>query len=364
MGPLRRTLRPLVDADPAAAAAAAAGAGWFAPGTALSLGALGEGHINGTWLVGAPQGRFVLQRINERVFPEPRVLMAKVAAVVAHLHPRCRMRVPALLPTLSGASHYEDDEAGIWRLWEFVAGTRTLQALANAAQAQAAGGAFGAVQLALADLPDAVPDPIPGFMQLGHYLGLLDATVTECTPDSGAESVLAALPARRDLASLFARRDRLIHGDCKVNNLLFHARRDEVVCVLDLDTVMYGHWAWDFGDLVRSAAADLAPVLAADVAGAGQPEVAVAFSMTRFAAVVRGFVGSGATERDLDALVLAPRYVALMLAVRFLTDHLAGDRYFRVSAPGENLLRARQQLELLQQMERLERAMRETAARA
>lgn len=319
---------------------------WFgSSGPAVSLSPLGAGHINDTWLVEAGSGRFVLQRVNERVFPDPRSLMQKVSAVVAHLIHGGRVPVPALVPTAAGLPWHEDPERGVWRVTELVAPARSLRVLENPAQAEAAGRAFGAFQRALEDLRVAVPDPIPGFMQLNHYRAELEDAVAATDPDREAGAVLAALQARMDLAGLFQLRDRLVHGDCKVDNLLFHAHRDEVVCVLDLDTVMVGNWAWDFGDLVRSAAA-----------------TADGFDLQRYAGVVRGFFGSGAAAPDADAAVLAPRYVALMLAVRFLADHLRGDRYFKVDAPGDNLRRARQQLALLEAMERLEAPMRALAA--
>jgi Ser/Thr protein kinase RdoA (MazF antagonist) len=240
-----------------------------------------------------------------------------------------------------------------------VAPARTLDPLANPAQAAAAGRAFGAFQAALADFtgpadgarPAAgagpagagIADPIPGFLQLDYYLAELDRAVAGAgqLPES-ADAALEIVRHRRDLATAFAARNRLIHGDCKVDNLLFHPDRDEVLAIIDLDTVMYGHWAWDFGDLVRSAAAD-----------------GTACNVARFTAVCRGFTAAAGVPADAETLLLAPRYVGLMLGVRFLADHLAGDRYFKVTAPGENLTRARRQLALVQDMERQEAALRQ-----
>ncbi|HEX7037676.1 MAG TPA: aminoglycoside phosphotransferase family protein [Pseudomonadales bacterium] len=310
------------------------------------LAPLGEGHINDTWLVERPDGeRFVLQRLSAAVFPDPRQVSEKVARVVEHLHRRGDVRVPALLP--AGARPWHEDSDGVlWRLWEFVAPARTLQRLETAAQGRAAGAAFGRLQRALADLPGPLPDPIPGFLQLGRYLAELDLAVRDARTDAGVDAALAAIDRRRDLAALFTERDRPIHGDGKIDNLLFAPASDEVLCIVDLDTVMRGHWAWDFGDLARSAAADGDRV-----------------NVERFASLARGFVESGAlgggpsaAERR-EALLLAPRHLALMLAVRFLTDHLRGDRYFKVSGRGENLRRARVQLDLLVSMEREERRL-------
>jgi Ser/Thr protein kinase RdoA (MazF antagonist) len=220
---------------------------------------------------------------------------------------------------------------------------RTLPRLTTQAQAEAAGRAFGEVQVALADYPLQVPEPIPGFMQLDHYLRALDAVPDQDQPEAAA--VRSEIDARRDLAGAFPAGDRLIHGDCKIDNLLF--RNDgSVAFVIDLDTVMRGHWAWDFGDLARSAAT-----------AAGR------FDVGRFAALGRGFVRSGAAAADPTALSLAPRYVALMLAVRFLTDHCLGDRYFKVQRHGDNLRRAREQLGVLGEMERQQQAMIDALAR-
>lgn len=316
-------------------------AGW-GPGTRAVP--LGEGHIHDTWLVERGGERFVLQRLSTAVFREPRALMDKIARVVAHVQARAPGWVPELIPGNSCAWWFEDAEGGFWRLWRYVAGARTLQALASTVQAESAGRAFGRFQAWLQDLPGEVPDPIPGFMQLDHYLRRLDAARAAVPASTAQAGELAGLfeviDRRRDLAGAFAARDRLVHGDCKVNNLLFDAERDAVVCILDLDTVMRGHWAWDAGDLIRSAASG--------------PE---GFSVPRFAAVVRGMREGAGIEAPPEEWVLAPRYVTLMLGVRFLTDHLEGDWYFRVQRRGENLERAHAQFRLLAELERNQSAM-------
>jgi Ser/Thr protein kinase RdoA (MazF antagonist) len=332
-----------VAAATAVEAARRALAAWFSG--AARIDSLGAGHINDTWLVTAGTNRWVLQRLSERVFPDPVAVMGKVAAVVAHLRAAAGVRVPALLDSRAGDPFHFDDR-GVWRLWEFVAPTRTLQALAVPAQARAAGAAFGRLQRALADFPGEVADPIPGFMRLDHYLQALDRAVAE-QPLASAAEALREIDRHRPLAGAFSRRDRLIHGDCKVNNLLFEPHRSRVVAVIDLDTVMRGHWAWDFGDLARSAAAG--------------PR---GFSVPRYRAVVSGFLRGAEVTADVEALVLAPRYVTVMLAARFLTDHLQGDRYFKVAARGDNLRRAGEQLRLLRTMVASDAAMRAAAARA
>lgn len=320
-------------------------AAWPAAADAAVLSPLGNGHINDTWLVESAGSRFVLQRISAAVFPDPRGVADKVARVVSHLRSGRWVNVPHLLPTAAG-NLWQEDAGGVWRLWQFVAGGRTLERLTEPAQAEAAGAAFGHFQRALADFGAGVADPIPGFLRLQHYLAELDTVLAAAATDRTVEDLLAAVAARTDLRGLFEDRDRLVHGDCKVNNLLFRTDSAEVLCVLDLDTVMYGHWAWDFGDLARSAAAR------------GER-----FDVALFAAAARGFTAAAGIPVDRDALLLAPRYVALMLGVRFLTDHLRGDRYFKVTAPGDNLVRARTQLALLQDMESREADLRAALGR-
>jgi hypothetical protein len=327
--------------EPAARAALAAG--WWRAG---AIAPLGDGHIHATWLIEratAANARFVLQRISTVVFADPAALMSKVGSVVTHVGARAPGWVPALEPTRAGALYHVAADGTWWRLWRYVESGRTLPALRTPDEAEAAGRAFGRFQQLLADLAPAVPDPIPGFMQLDHYLRRLDAVRDGAGGATDATEIAALLDVvdrRRDLAYAFATRDRLVHGDCKVDNLLFAATDHRVICVLDLDTVMHGHWAWDAGDLIRSAAGDADGV-----------------SIERFAALVRGMAVAGEIDATPEAWALAPRYVTLMLAVRFLTDHLEGDRYFRVRQAGENLARARVQFRLLEAFERQDTAM-------
>ncbi len=318
--------------------------GWFDP---LRLAPLGDGFINETLLVETGRGRFVLQRINERVFPDPLGIAEKVQQVVAYLQSAAPGRVPALEPNRRGSYLWQDDGGGYWRLWHYAENTRTLQALENGRQARSAGRAFGEFQSLMKGFPSPVEDPMPGFMQLDCYLRDFAAAFDAASESPReAEDLLGFIDARRGLGELFAVRDRIVHADCKVNNLLFSAEADEVAGILDLDTVMFGHWAWDFGDLARSAALE-----------------GGSFSVDRLIALAKGFVPAAGIDPGPDELLMAPRYITLMLGVRFLTDHLRGDRYFRVTAPGDNLRRAEEQFALLEDMERTEAQLREALRR-
>lgn len=323
-------------------------AGW---GVGQAVGPLGAGHINDTYLVSDGDSRWVLQRINQRVFADPALLMRNVGRVVEHVMGRAPGFVPRILPCRDGANAFVDEEGGSWRVTEYVSGTQSHHRLESTAQAVSAGRAFARYQNLLTDLPGPpLEDPIPGFMRLEGYLEALDAAYRRAAGDQAAAEMREFVDRRRYLGQALqdlAGSGGYIHGDCKVNNLLFRENSDEVVCVVDLDTTMHGHWAWDFGDLARSGA----------VTNSG------ALSLELFGGLVAGFAGEKQGELGADELVLAPRYVCFMLGARFLTDHLDGDRYFKVDSRGDNLERARAQFRLLEAMEAVQAEMAEVAAR-
>ena len=279
--------------------------------------------------------RWVLQRINRFVFRRPDVLMDNVARVSVHLNTKHPGWTPTLIPTRDGASHVHLD-SGVWRLWSHVGG-RSLAKLDNDEQAKVAGRAVGLTHHWLQDLPGPrLIEAIPGHLQLDHYLADFDAG-----PDAEPE-LMDFINARRHLAGHFRERNGIIHGDGHLDNLMF-GEDGNVVAVLDLDTVMWGHWAWDFGDLVRSALG-------------GQT------LRTRFEAVARGYLQEADVPAKAEDLVIAPRYVTFMIGLRYLTDHLDGDRYFKVGAHGENRQRALERFRFLQALEAAEPAFMDSAA--
>ena len=303
---------------------------WFA---VEEIGEFGDGHINDSFLCRSDGEAFVLQKINRYVFKDPHAVMSNLARIAEHV---TSPRLARLIPERGGALFAEVD-GQVWRVWEFVEGI-TLQRLQSRAQAVAAGRAFGEYLAALRTLPGAPwADPIRGFHRLDGYLLALDQVL-----DGGCEWD-AEIAGLRELGQRFSPPTGYIHADPKVNNLRF-AEDGSVRAVLDLDTTMWGHWAWDFGDLARSACAD------------GND-----FSLERFQGVAEGYLPHVIGWTPEDA-VLAPRYVAGMLAVRFLTDHLSGDVYFRVKARGDNLARAREQFALYRETVRLQRDMRAALA--
>ena len=286
----------------------------------LSIEPLGAGHINHTWLVGESGERWVLQQINRRVFVDPQLVMHNTQRVLAHIDSK---RVPSLRLTRDQQGFALID-GEVWRVWRFVAGSVARKHPETIPQALAAGAAFGAFQRSLADLPPpSLVPPIEGFHDLEHFLRRFDALQVE-------SEWRDVIERHRPLTRVFGRATGHVHGDCKFENLLFAQGSDEVLAVVDLDTLMPGHWGLDWGDLVRSAFVQ-----------SGQVEPSV------FKAMARGFMPH-LQRPTIDEIVLAPRYVATTLGVRYLVDHAEGDVWFKVSERGENLMRAARQFRFVQ----------------
>lgn len=300
------------------------------------------GHINDTWIVGG--NRFVLQRINRRVFRNPAAVMRNLAKVAA-----CSGRVVAPLAHANGQCWMNDDAGETWRLFPYIARSRNLERLPPSLIAPAAQ-AFGEFHVAAARFHGELETAIDGFHSLAFHLERLWREAAGKRSDE-----LDYIRHRRSFR--FPPAQALIHGDCKVNNLLFHASEPRVTHLIDLDTAMRGHPAWDFGDLVRSVAS-----------GAEESRGALNVSMPVFRAVAEGFARGAPTIADPAAFAAAPGHMSFMLGVRFLADHHAGNRYFKVDHPQQNLQRARSQLEAARRCDALqgdfERALEQVARAA
>lgn len=320
--------------------AAAAARAWFEPG---SIDPLGQGHIHRTYRVtdaSNPGASYVLQQINASVYQDIDLLTAQTQLVLGALTDNPdyieQYQVPQLMMTIQGAfvvKHAGQEAPACWRMWRFVDGSATFDPPQNRQQIYLAGQAFGAYQRGLQSLqPHQLKHTIPDFLHLPAYLAQFDAVLQQSPAEelSQAKHWVELVQNHRRWPEELNTPNALIHGDCKINNVLFDRAGRRVLAIIDLDNNMHGHWAWDFGDLVRSVAFSR---------GGFNPE--------DYRACVQGFVaGRGQQKLDLGCLVSAPAYLAYMLGVRFLTDHLNGDQYFAVPRHGDNLQRAQQQLAL------------------
>jgi len=341
--------------DPAIAAAAFA-----LPGVTTVHGRYGNGHINDTWLVESAGERFVLQALNPLVFPDGEVVMRNIAGVLAHLAPRIaeQRRCLRLIPTRAGTSWWVDPAGRHWRLYRFIAGTVTVERVAAPEQAWAAAHAFASFQAALADYAGPpLGETIPDFHHTPKRLARLRAAVAADAHGRLAavrDEIAWALGQERLAGSLLAAHAagsapaRIAHNDTKINNVMLDERTGEGICVIDLDTVMPGLGLYDAGDLIRTATCPLAEDHDRPEEMAPDPRL--------LAAVIDGWrAGAGAAlgAAECALIPLAGAVMTFEVGIRFLTDWLDGDRYFRIKHPEHNRLRARAQLSLARALVRL-----------
>lgn len=341
---------------------------FLGPGTPVRAERHGAGLINETWLceqqISGGARRYILQRINGAVFPRPDQVMENLATVTGHVRERLRregvedpcQHAPCLVPARDGRAWHRDGAGRVWRLFQHIEGGTVTSAVSGRNQAFQVGRAVGRFQALVADLPASrLHDTLPGFHITPCYLDeLRDAARRDAAGRAaGAAAELVFAEERRRLATLLTdpMREgrvplRVVHNDPKVNNVLLHRETGEAVCMLDLDTVKPGIAAFDFGDCVRSAA---------NPAGEDASRLdEVVFDGACYEAVREGYLAEAAQFLTPAEAALLPASVLVItyeLGIRFLADHLRGDAYFRTSAPGHNLLRARVQFRLLERME-------------
>jgi N-acetylhexosamine 1-kinase len=320
-------------------------------GPATVIRPFGGGHINETFLVETAVEEYVVQRLNTAVFPDPDALTANIVAVHRHLRGSL---MPQPVPT-AGGEWLAWDGADPWRVWRRAPGAPLDGAEASAATLRVAGDLLGRFHGRLADLdPDGLTETLPGFHDPARRLEALRAVIAAdpcgrvaTVPDEIAMALegegLAGIAA--DITRRVPR--RVAHFDAKLDNILFAG--GDAVALVDFDTVMPGAWFWDVGDLLRSgatAAAEDDP----------DPERAVVVP-ERYRAIVDGYrravsAAGAADPAELEAIEAAGAIVTYEQAVRFLTDWIAGDVYYRISRPTQNLDRARAQFRLLASMPR------------
>lgn len=332
---------------------------------------LGSGNINDTYLVRTGGSSFVLQRLNRQVFPQPQLVMANLATLSRHLQGTintCDQRWEniLLLPTHAGAPFHTDRLGEVWRAVNHIDRTTTHQTITTSAQARQVGWALGHFHLLLADLPaQDLHETLPGFHILPCYLDHFDRVLSGAAmkSDPDLRFCLDFIAASRVGADLLERaryqgrtKVQTIHGDPKAGNVLFDVTSDLAVSLIDLDTVGPGLIHYDIGDCLRSCC-NFSGEMAADLSQ-------VSFDMDMCREVLAGyFSGAGNLLSDADRGLIfqAVRLIAFELGLRFFTDYLAGNRYFKVLHPEENLHRALVQFRLVQSIERQKEAIEKIA---
>ncbi|MGN1019684.1 MAG: phosphotransferase enzyme family protein [Aristaeellaceae bacterium] len=344
-------------------------------GAAISAGAYGNGHINDTFLVKTPGRDYILQRINTDIFADPAGLMANITAVTAHLGQRIRARggdplrqTLTVVPTRRGEAFHRD-ENGCWRVYVFVTGSVTHETADTPAMLESAGRAFGAFVMDLGDFPaHTLHETIPDFHNTPARLRQLQDAIARDAAGRAKDvqpEIDAALAFAGETDALVHQLEagvlplRVTHNDTKLNNILFDAQTDQGMCVIDLDTVMPGLIAYDFGDAIR---------VGGNTTTEGDPDVShVDVHLANFAAFTRGLletVPDLLTDAEAASLVTGAKLMTWEVASRFLADHLNGDVYFHIHYPGQNLDRARNQIALVQAIHRHQAEMEAIVAEA
>ncbi|MBQ7487897.1 MAG: aminoglycoside phosphotransferase family protein [Clostridia bacterium] len=335
------------------------------PGTVRSVSSFGNGHINDTYRIETDRGsEYLLQRVNTVVFRKPEEVQDNICRVTAYLRDRiCEeggdpLR-ETLTPVLTGeATSFVMDETGyLWRIYLFVPGTRSCEQPVSADDLYEAGRAFGVFERRLRDFPaETLYETIPGFHDTpARALQLREAMKKDAV--HRGERVKAEYQfctERMQNADLFRKahgdgliQKRVTHNDTKANNALLDAETGRGICVCDLDTVMPGFAAYDFGDAVRYGAS-LAQEDEQDL-------TKVTLSVERAKAYAEGFLSEAGmvfSETERKMLPDGIWMITYEQAMRFLTDYLNGDVYYKTEYPDHNLVRARNQMALVCEIER------------
>jgi len=326
-------------------------------GAPVSCEPYGSGHINGTQLVVCESGtRYILQHINTNVFREPEALMRNIELVTAHLRTKVSdpRGVLQLVPTHEGLS-YAVDGGAYWRVYELVEDSVCYQSADRALFYESAV-AFGRFQNQLADFPATqLVETIPHFHDTparyeAFYRAVENNTANRREQVSREiDFVREREPFSHTLTDLQAAGElplRVTHNDTKINNVLFDAKTNNALCVIDLDTVMPGLSVNDFGDAVR---------FGASTAAEDERDLSkVHFDLDLYETYLKGYLstcGESLTKTEIAMLRVGAKMMTLECGMRFLTDHLNGDVYFHVSRPEQNLDRARTQFRLVEEME-------------
>ena len=330
---------------------------------------INAGNINNTYrlIYRLPDGakkEYLLQRINTYVFKDPVGVMRNIDLITRHIENAYRARgvdserrVLRVIPTREGGLFYRTEDDGYWRAYNFITNATAYDRIENAADFREAARGFGEFQRLLSDFPaNELVETIPGFHHTARRFETFEASVAADRAGRVSQlteeieflrrcrgmmtEIVAALEAGRVPV-------RVTHNDTKINNVMIDDETHRAICVIDLDTVMPGSALFDFGDAIRSGAPTV---------GEDSPDFEkVALDLTLFEAFTQGFlseVKSILTPEEIAMLPLSAKVITAEQAMRFLTDYIDGDLYYKIRTPDHNLVRARNQIALVRDMER------------
>lgn len=330
-----------------------------------TLQSYGTGHINDTYRLKnlvSEEYDYLLQKINHEVFKNVPKLMENTCRVIAHLKKHLlnsgsgnpEKEVMTLVATKEGPYFYQDSNGDYWRMCHFLKNTKTYDVVETEQQAYEGGKAFGKFQAMLCDLsPDLMYEVIPDF----HHMGKRLEQLAEARAQDAVGRValvteeLETIDASAGSMSFFQQDEqlltlprRVIHYDTKFNNVLLNLE-DRAQCVIDLDTVMAGYVAYDFGDAIRTII---------NRTTEDDKELSnIKLNIPLFKAYTKGYMEEARqfiNEWELRSLIKGVLLLPYMQAVRFLTDYINGDRYYKTASADHNLQRTRAQLQLFKEL--------------
>ena len=336
------------------------------------------GHINETYIATYAQGgsriRYVHQKLNTGVFRQPDAVMDNILRVTRHQRAKLEAadakdisrRVLTVVPAQDGSPLHRTPEGEHWRTFVFVEGVRTFESVESPAQAYQAGLAFGRFQGQLADMPKPrLAETIPHFHDARRRIDALLAAVRADTHNRAGEASAEISFAidRQKWTDVILKAmakgqipERVTHNDTKFNNVMLDNLSHDAMCVVDLDTVMPGSALYDFGDMVRTTTS---PTMEDEL---NLSKVHV--RMPLFQKLCQGYLegaGSMLNKHERALIAFSGKLMTLTIGIRFLTDFLSGDTYFRIHRPNHNLDRTRTQFRLVQSLEKNEEEMQRFA---
>ncbi len=334
------------------------------------------GHINETYTATYAQGgvqvRYIHQKINRHVFRSPDEVMNNLMRVTTHIRSRLEAnqaeditrRVLIVVPTRDGDSFYVNEEGDFWRTFVFVEGVQSFEAVESDQQAYQAGVAFGEFQNLLSDLPgERLHETIPRFHHSrDRFNALIRATEEDhVNRAKNATKEIEFCQRHEAIVDIILKGmksgeipERVTHNDTKFNNVMLDKGTGKAMCVVDLDTVMPGSVLYDFGDMIRTTTS---PTLEDE-----RDLSRVKMHMPTFQELAKGYIQSAGpflTPNERSLLAFSGKLIAFTIGLRFLTDYLEGDHYFRVHRPHHNRDRARTQFKLVQSITEQEEAMQQ-----
>ncbi len=354
-----------------------------AAGTIASVKPLGSGHINDSYLVTTePEAArdYVLQRINHKIFTNVGALSNNILTVTRHIANKLAQLAPSydhfqiiqLIPTAAGKYFVQDEHGDYWRLYDYIRGSKSYDRVENPEAAFEGGKAFGTFQHLTSDIEaSSLFEILPDFHHIGMRLAAFSAVVKHDPAGrvKDATDEINFITSRADemhtilnLGNAGEIPLRVTHNDTKFNNILFD-KSNKAISVVDLDTVMPGYILYDFGDAIRTGAS---------TAPEDEPDLSkINIDLDLFEAYANGYLSIASrflNFAETEHLAFSAKFMTYIIGLRFLTDHLNGDQYFKIKFAGHNLQRARAQFRLLESMEfnftRMEEIIRKSSSTA